>query len=274
MRNRQFGVEIEFSSNGNGNVGVGDALTREGYGQWVGEKVESYDSYYGRYENYYSALGYDGSELELRSPILSGTDGFKQVKGVLEVLNGIGCMTTSSDGLHVHHDCPELVDNKPMLINMLRSWEQNQDHISKFITPLRANRTGAPCAIIQSSHIDNFESREESTDRNWYTNPMQRQIHNTLPRGSVNCQSLYEHGTIELRYLEGTLNWDVVESWIKFGQKFLDTVLSRKSPIPKQENPVVFLNRLKATKKTRVTLVEKAIGHGHAPSTLGAKVLV
>jgi hypothetical protein len=259
MRDRKFGVEIEFDSNGVGNAAIGDEMVSAGFYDWVGEKITRYTYYDENPTHYYDDIGSDGSELEIRSPILQGASGFKSLKKVIDLLNGLGCRTTNLDGLHVHHDAPEFVDNKPMIIKLLKSWEANQEHVSKFVSRNRLGR-GA-CPQITSDSIYMFENQTR--------NNLRYQIENTLFRANLNCRSLYEHGTIELRYHEGTLDWDNMESWIRFGQSFINGVVNRKNPIVKAETPVVLLNRLKTSKKAHVNLVQKAISNGYSIFDLG-----
>src|SRR5512138_1933860 len=54
-------------------------------------------------------VGYDGSGVEVRTPILRGKEGFRELKRIFKHLNDEGCYVTTRDGMHVHHDAPELV---------------------------------------------------------------------------------------------------------------------------------------------------------------------
>lgn len=249
MRDREFGVELEFSSNGHKSFGVGDTLYESGFEDWVGTRYERYYHSIGSYRNGYRNIGQDGSELEIRSPILQGRKGFKELKTVLNILNSMGCYTTTMDGLHVHHNAPEFEDNKELVTKLLKSWFNNQDEISKMITPRRVI-ADSPCPSIRQEHINFFE------DSNSH---LSSAIHQNLPRGNINLQSLPEHGSIEIRYMEGTLNWDIIESWIRFGQSLLNGVTKRKNPIVKTGSPVILMNRLKTSSKAKTILSEKVM---------------
>lgn len=252
MNDRRFGVELEFHSGGIKNEGVGNALVDAGLQHWVGEKIER-EAWHGSFV-YYDKIGSDGSEIELRSPILCGKNGLKELYKVVRTLNEVGCYTTDFDGLHVHHDAPEFVDNEKLVLKLLKSWVNNQEQISKFIEPKRAEKTNhGPCAHLTQDGIDSFEYSLNNGAR------LSNAIAGNLPRGNLNVHSLVEHGTVEFRYHEGTLDWDEIESWINFGQDFLNGVLKRKNPVNETESPVVLLNRLKARKNTREALINKAI---------------
>ncbi len=230
MRDRLFGVELEF---GNGNFSPGslsEHLRRNGFNRFSGN------------------IGRDGSGIELRTPVLNGTKDLKELKSLVYYLNEIGCYTTQNDGLHVHHDAPEFYNNKPMLVKLLKSWFENQSEIEKLIVPRR--RKSGHCPDIQAAHISSFESR------NWGT--MKDNINYTLPRGNLNLKALNRHRTIELRYHEGTLDWDHIESWVRFGQSFLNGVVKRKRPLAKTDSPVILMNRLKTSKRAKEILIAKA----------------
>lgn len=262
MRDRRFGVELEFNSNLLGNLRIGEEMTAAGFGRWVGDRIEEYyDRNYGRSYSYYDQIGADGSDLEIRSPILKGTKGFKELQGVVTLLNDLGCYTTSSDGLHVHHDAPEFRNDKELIIKLLKSWQANQDHIGKFVSPSRVNRSSSPCPQLTEGSIVAFERNSNEH--------LDVQINRYLPRGNLNCRSLYEHGSVEFRWHEGTLNWTEIESWVKFGQSFLNGVVNRKRPIAKMQTPVVMLNRLKTNKNVYANLVEKAVSNNHSFFELG-----
>jgi hypothetical protein len=262
MRNRKFGVEIEFTSNGLRDVGIAEELVSAGFGHWAGRRIEQWDGYARRNYVYYENIGHDGSELEIRSPILQGEKGFKELRGVVGLLNGLGCYTTGSDGLHVHHDAPEFVDNKELVTKLLKSWADNQSNIEKFIEPSRVLRSHSysPCPRINDNQVERFEHSNGNLNTD---------IRDILPRGNLNCRSLFEHGTVEFRYFEGTLNIEHIESWIRFGQSFLNSVVARKRPIKKADNPVILMNRLRTNKNAKVFLVSKAMSHGHSILDLG-----
>ena len=243
MKDREFGVELEFDSNGIGISGVGDLLWENGFREeWCGIR----SSYYG--ERQYSRIGWDGSEVELKTPILRGKKGFDDLKAVVKLLYDEGCYTTEEDGLHVHHNAPEFVNNKPLVIKLLRSWKNNEQHICDFIDQERVGWSleyDGPCPSFPRDKIDEFENSNRATFGSW-------------ERYNLNVNALTKHGSVEFRLHEGSLFWDEIESWIRFGQYFLNGVLQRKNPIAEVDSPVVLMNRLKTNKKTKVMLARKA----------------
>jgi hypothetical protein len=50
-------------------------------------------------------------------------------------------------------------------------------------------------------------------------------------RRNLNIQALSRHGTIELRAHEGTLDYESVFSWVRFGQAFIGSIVSGSGDI-------------------------------------------
>lgn len=200
MRNRRFGVEIEFDSNGLGTLGVARLLGN------------TFDKYGMRRWYFRDRIHYDGSELELKTPPLSGKNGFKKLEIVMNALSDAGCFVTGDDGLHIHHDAPEFTHNIDNCIKLVKSWNANRHLIYRFVDPERIDYDWA-CPAWRQDAV-------EALERN-------RQIPH-WDRNDLNLNSLSKHGTIEIRLHEGTLDYSEAESWIVFGQRFIDRVLAHR----------------------------------------------
>jgi hypothetical protein len=243
MVDRNFGVELEFTTNGKGQRWAREILTSEGisWDQW----------------------SFDGSELELKSPILSGREGFKELKKVMDTLRHHGCETTTRhDGLHIHHDAPDYCGfkNKENLVRLVKSWIDNESEIiNQFVMPIRRGRTS--CPPWNYNLLIDLENDRYTVDRHdQYRDQDDGWDHllNNYGRRSLNIDALKEHGTIEIRLHEGTLDFEKAEAWIKFGQKFLNSCIVRKRPIPKLADRNDLLKRIKINKKAHAVLSEKA----------------
>lgn len=261
MKNREFGVELEFDSNGLGTHGVGDLLWNNGFREeWTGLR-EFYDGYYSDSYYGYDRISEDGSEVELRSPILQGESGFKDLRKVVDLLNNHGCFTTEQDGLHVHHNAPDFRESKDLTVRLLKSWKHNEHHIAQFIEEERSRESlqapgiygsGSPCPTFDHNQINALERANEVD----FTMNLYRTGFTT--RNNLNINSLRSHGSVEFRMHEGTLYWPQIEAWIRFGQSFLNGVKSRKNPIETVDSPVVLMNRLKTNKRAQIQLARKA----------------
>lgn len=223
--NRQFGVEIECKSNGFGISGTVKLLRDNGLNDWASKVYE------------------DGSEVELPSPILKGPEGLGQVKKVMDLLVDNGFTTTTYDGMHVHHDVDDL--NLKQLLQIFKSWQENQEEIEKIVQHQRRN--GEFC-----QHLTRYDL--EYIERNISANL------DTARTDKYRGMSLYNHAysrTVEIRLHEGTLNFENARAWILFGQAFITNVAQRSFPLPK----LPLSDLLHATKTYKIAhkpLLEKA----------------
>jgi len=234
MKDRAFGVEIEFGSNELGREGVArtlrEAFDREGIRRWY----------------FMDRLGYDGSEIELRTPPLRGKEGFEKLKLVMDTLLDHDCYTSYDDGLHVHHDAPEFTHNIDNCIRLVKSWKANSHIIYQFVDPYRTydeyEETGYwACPSWTEQKVKIMELEKEIP--NW-------------ERNDLNLNSLSRHGTIEIRLHEGTLNYSDAEAWIKFGQSFIDRTL--KHAMRDSKDATKLLKKVKVSSSAQKTLIDKA----------------
>lgn len=219
MDKRFFGLEIECATPGdNGAHWTENLLEAEGYGDWAD-------------------VGYDGTEIEIHSPPLSGASGFKELKGVLALLNKEGFYTTGEDGLHIHHHAPEFVGNPELTARLVESWVNNEKYIHDLVDSRRHNGWACPRTSPSKAYrIRHGESLGGRDDLN--VGPINR-----LP-----------DPTIEFRLHEGTLDYDSAEAWIKFGQYLIKGVIKRKKPLDCASDPNIFLNRLRVSPNARKNL--------------------
>jgi len=240
VRDRRFGVEIEFDSNGLGRSGVTrilrDAFDKNGLRRW----------------NFLGRMHHDGSDLELKTPILRGKDGFNKLKIVMDTLYE-NCDVTKDDGFHVHHDAPEFTYNVDNCIRLVKSWRANSHLIYQFVDPYRTNleREGGhwACPAWTDSHLKEMERKKLIP--NW-------------DRNDLNLCALQEHGSIEIRLHEGTLDYFEAESWIKFGQRFIDRVL--KHSIKDSRDATNLLKKVRVSQDAQKMLIDKAKKYGHIPT--------
>lgn len=238
MKDRRFGVEIEFDSCGLERSGVlsvlREAFDKNGLRRW----------YFDR------RLDHDGSEFELRTPILRGKDGFDKLELVMDTLANSGCDVTYEDGMHIHHDAPEYVRNIDNCIRLVKSWEANKHIIYKFVNPDRT----------QDSYGDVYAEYGHWACPPWTKDEIARlELEKKIPtfeRKDLNLLALNEHGTVEIRLHEGTLNFKQAESWIKFGQKLLDRCALHSMKDSRDEESL--LKKIRVSPDARRVLVNKS----------------
>ena len=243
MKHRTFGVEIECG-HPDGYQAVRRILSNAGMGDWD--------------------VGRDGSGVEARSPILSGPAGFKTLRRAMNAIRENGGVVTSADGMHVHHGVPDLENDKDAIIRLVRSWMDNTPLIHQFVNERRRNY--GPCPDWREEQFTQLV--EEGTTNSdayatydWYLGRYTGNIYvgQCGPRGSLNLWSLGEHGTVELRSHEGTLDADIAEAWVRFGQRFINAVVSRKTPMPRCNSHEELLRRIRLGQTVAKRLVEKPV---------------
>lgn len=215
------------------------------------------------------SVGYDGSGVEARTPILKGPSGFKEFKKGMNIIRSTGGYVTHRDGMHVHHGTPELENNKALAVRLVKSWAVNQEVLNLFVNDHRKSG-GGPCPPWHASHIAALEravERPEDATQGIYDSysgsyrGRRAWFGRCGPRGALNLRSLENHGTVELRLFEGTLDYDIAEAWVKFGQRFIDNVLKqRKRALSKASEPSELLKRVKLNKTASDRLLAKASG--------------
>jgi hypothetical protein len=201
MYDRPFGVEIECLSNGQGVYGTMNLLAKNGF------------------NNSRWNVGSDGSEVEIRSPILRGTEGLRELKGVMNLLSENGYDTTDSDGMHCHFDARDL--NETDIYRVIKSWDNCSDIICQFVGERFENE--------YCGYGYNFEALEAGQDEYGYK-------HSVWHYDGEKCFAIEPRSrlrTLEFRQHYGTLDFDEARAWILFVQAFIKNVANRKSVIEK-----------------------------------------
>jgi hypothetical protein len=233
---RKFGIEFEFQmpispvmddyGYENKNLAVKNLLSDCGFGDW--------------------SVGHDGSEFEVRTPILQGSHGFKQVKNFLGLILDHGANVTNADGLHVHHDAPEFKGNKPLVMRLVENWYENQNEIMKLAHSRRRN--GSPCPAWNQFDLTQLNNMNEDGD--FY-----------YGRKNLNISSLRRHGTIEVRLHEGTLDYEEVFSWVRFGQAFIARAVNDTPKMSRADSPNDLLKRVRISRNASRFITKKVVNN-------------
>lgn len=199
--------------------------------------------------NWANGIGDDGTEIEIRSPVLRGTEGLKELRKVMRLLKSNGFYTTEDDGMHCHFDARDL--NETEIMNVIKSWDNNQDIAKKLLGDRFYNDYcgyGYDWAALYG---------EEQTD--WYGNPY------------VEKQSIWEYDgekcfaieprqrlrTLEFRQHYGTLNFEEARAWILFVQAFIKAVKENGEPFGRSTMTEMF-KRTRTYKVAQKQLLARA----------------
>lgn len=215
MSARTFGVEIEFYTN------FPWSPTEYCTEETIKREIKKYTNNESWADEW--KLKRDGSvsgdARELVSPILSGTEGLKQVHLMLEALRNFAFVNETC-GLHVHIGAHDLSYEK--LVFLTETWLKNKEKIDCFLHPRRI-------AGRFSRHFSLEEIKILKKEKNLKT------AHNILSGQRyyhTNIFAFLKHKTVEFRGLEGTLDPKVLLCWIRILLDYVDAV--GKAPEKKQ----------------------------------------
>lgn len=263
MSDRTFGVEIECNipsvivSDGEDNWGYPTRNYRAIFENlreaFLAAGLNAVDDYYDAdtrddWEtppNYWylstdSSLGANG--FEIKTPALSGEDGFEELQKGFNVI--FGTLEGNVDqrcGMHVHHGASDYARNRAAAIRLLETWVANRNHIHTLVDPSR--RDNGYCRSINERDVYSVQMHGTSA----------------FGRKEVYLGNLDNpRQTIEIRLHEGTSEFEIAESWVRFTQKMLDDVMKRVHPVPSLEDPVQLMQRFRVRRSTMRTLARKA----------------
>lgn len=243
---RAFGVEIEFGIPNKEKYNVKDSSGYEYFDRQMYLSLFGFNNSWRNPEGW--SAGEDGSLFEFRSPILQGKAGFKELRRMMKLIKENDGHVTSEDGLHVHHDAPEFVNSPERTLALVRSWTKNIEAIHEMVHPRRHKSWACP-----GWDSTNYQRLEQGRleDLSWHGD-----------RPDLNIFALKEHGTVEFRLHEGTLDIDAAEAWVKFGQRFIYEVLKQTAGVKVCSSDVELMSHLKLSPTAMAAIAaKKARGH-------------
>lgn len=206
-----FGVEIEFlAPDGSSRHQIADRLRQAG--------IEAHDEMYNHSVRRHWKIVTDGSlnnanhGFELVSPVLTGEADLAVVKKACEVLQAFGCRINKNCGLHVHIGARgQRID---FFKNLVRMYAQAEPIIDTFLAPSRRGNTNMFCRPVIV--IDRDLELAANIDA------VARAMGQTAGRRDptryckLNLQSYWQHGTVEFRQHQGTIDGQKAVSWVRF----------------------------------------------------------
>lgn len=151
---------------------------------------------------------------ELVSPILRGEDGFAQLRKVCDVLVRLGATVNRSCGLHVHVGAT--TETPAFFRNLVKLYAQAEGALDTVVSPSRRGSANAYCGSLRDrvSH----SRLDQATNLAQVTSAVGQS--STSPRSAgryckLNLQSFWQHGTVEFRQHQGTVEADKVDNWTR-----------------------------------------------------------
>ena len=240
LSDRTFGVEIEvfhfpygfFLPIDNGVMPVyrlPHALVKdfEGAGLRLGGEEDTW-----RFTQDSTILG--GRGVELQSPPLKGEEGLKRVRAAMDILRSHGARVNGSCGFHVHHHAPDFGPRElASLLELMFHWEP----LIYGAIPGNRERRKSSCRPLPSEILDALRSGKkepltmDDLEGLWYGEDAPygkgERYHDSRNRG-LNLHSYWFRGTVEFRYMKGTLDGKVAERWILFTHRLMEAARDRK----------------------------------------------
>lgn len=209
---RKFGVEIEFL--GCRKDAVIDSILRED--SMFPVEAQQYNHRVQKVWKLVTDASVNGTGLEMVSPILSGDEGFRQLKLVLKHIKMAGGVIDRSCGVHVHHNAQDLTPHS--LAELVRFYALNQPQIDMLLAPARrASRGNSWCQPMSEYERDRIirQAKEGNAKDGWNGYDRYR---------ALNVTAYPRYGSVEFRQHQGSLNYDKISNWVKFGQAIVESV--------------------------------------------------
>ena len=202
--------------------------------------------------------GYIGSN-ELVSPILYGQDGKEQLRGVLQVLNDLECEVNVSCGIHTHHDVTGVMVQEEevatkFLNNLIKFVAKFEHFIYRLVSASRLRRSW--CLPVRRIFANMHRNEYNNVRRSDATlKAIAKRVFKNVKDGvkykygqvgsgtgtryipnfqttrycGLNLRNIWTRGSVEFRYMQGSLNFDKIWSWIVFTQAIINVVESANS---------------------------------------------
>lgn len=216
LPNLTFGVELEFVLPANySHSGMAEELTRradifcrsEGYGHVTGPHWKIVTD---------GSLGNYAKGAELVSPVLRGEDGLRQVYRACEVLKRAGCRPSKKCGLHVHVGAGDW--SVRTFRNLALLYASAEGAIDSFMAPSRRGPNGGNgfCKSLRiNARLMNTAASVDQVALAMGQSPGRGNARGGSRYSKLNMQSFWQHGTVEFRHHQGTVEADKATNWIK-----------------------------------------------------------
>lgn len=209
---RRFGLEFEFPV----------PRTNSDPYNWVGKnlravvdnvEVTDYQHSDGSYWN----LKPDSScGMELASPALTWED-WDDVEAVLMALNAMNIRVNVNCGLHVHHDLSDLT--VVQLRRLVVLWVTFEEILFNLVDETRKHNR----YCIPYKNSLQHQTWKTLVDPMRDVVELQDFLVNMIGRyRSLNCSGWWQHGRVEMRLHEGTLDPNVTKFWVFLTQRMVD----------------------------------------------------
>lgn len=210
-----FGVEIEFVFPRGLSLGM---IAREINGAGVGCEQEIYNHSNRTHWKVVTDASVDASGSaggEVVSPVLRGEEGFRQLRIVCQVLTRLRCKVNKRCGFHVHVGARgQTVD---FFKNLVVAYSAAEQHIDSFMAPSRRGTANGYCQPVR--HNPMLMAAAQNVDQvvaAAYQSGRSESARGSNRYRKLNLMSFWQHGTVEFRQHQGTVESQKAENWVRF----------------------------------------------------------
>lgn len=138
---------------------------------------------------------------------------FAELKLIMDCLsNDPECFVDRSCGLHVHLEAKDMT--REQMVKYIQCWQKLELEFDKLVSSSRRANNNNYCYSVKDYII-----RDDST-----LSSICSRLGNRYHK--LNPFSFLKYGTFEVRHLEGTLNYDKLETWIRLQKRVLEYSLN------------------------------------------------
>lgn len=234
---RKFGVEFEIVPN------YSDVYNSDDVELLHNETEGIIPDYWG---NTHDGSITDGG-VEVQTPPMMMKRGEDEIEKFCSDITDLGWITDKSCGIHVHLDAADIKDAPTLLRRLfLLYFVLDYSILAMVPKPRRSNVYCAPLDNTKASKLKRYPNRTYDKgfdiDKIVSTRPTKKDFlemfykkkyedipdeirnhYNEARYHGINFHSLGQHGTVEIRYLEGTLDAHTINNWIALHQHIVDS---------------------------------------------------
>jgi len=188
------------------------------------------------------SLGNYDLGVEIVSPVLSGEEGFDQLRKVCQVLMTLRARVSRRCGFHVHVGARNR--NVQFFKHLVKIYAQFEQVIDSVVAPSRrghANSFCAPVRVIESRW--NYATTIEDVARSIG----QTTRRDTTRYKKLNLNAYWQHGTVEFRQHQGTVEVAKIENWVRFCLQVTAKASEAELPRPNEFTLETLLTTIDAT---------------------------
>ena len=211
-----FGVELELiMPRGTNHYGLAYAISRagvacasEGYNHTTGSNWKVVTD---------GSLGDYARGAEVVSPVLEGEAGLAALRKVCDAVKAAGCKISKKCGLHVHVGARNFAFGTFKNLAML--YASAERHIDAFMAPSRRGAQGGNgfCRSVRiAAHLMERADTIDAVARACHQSPGRESARGSGRYCKLNFQSFWQHGTVEFRHHQGTVEADKAINWTRF----------------------------------------------------------